>query len=688
LTLTAQATPLIAEKNFDEVEARWLARLDSEEIDIDDFMATAKLLRKAEERGRADALLGLLADALKERKAWPERLRVLKEVARLARQPAKLVKEIEEAVTHAFSHRPSFKKVMAWAKFNEPNSNPAEKAERLENALNYDEGEPFFMPGRGVGIVTELNLDLGVCRLDFEKEKRVSVPVGAAQRFLIPLPPGHVLRRKVDDPEGLRHEVTKKPADAFAKLLQSFGRPMTASEVKDAWIGILPETKWSSWWTAARKHPQIVVTGTGSKANYSWNESAEAAEGAIRKEFEQASARTKLDIARKHSARGQELADFFSSALAAEAAKQTRTDPALAWEIVTSLEKLPGKYESSIDPASLLQGQLASRVVGAIPDKLLRERALRSVMETHPDWPKVFSELFFIEEDPKLLSEIMESLEREHSDLCDRLVDETLRYPRRHTRAFYWYCKTLSDAGEIPERNEYRVLFQMLDAIGSEEFGPLRARFREMFDRGGLGIHIVMKSENDEEARKLYESLDRHGQLEEYRRDIVRSALVMKHPELREPQTEPLYTTAESFQAKKAELENLRKVEIPANLKALQHARELGDLSENFEYKAARQRAEYLAARGAQLEGELNRARVLDPEKIDTSAVRIGTRVTLQNGDQVRDVTILGAWESAPEHGVYSSQAEAAKALLGHTVGDIVSFMGNDYEVMAIERWK
>jgi len=51
------------------------------------------------------------------------------------------------------------------------------------------------------------------------------------------------------------------------------------------------------------------------------------------------------------------------------------------------------------------------------------------------------------------------------------------------------------------------------------------------------------------------------------------------------------------------------------------------------------------------------------------------------------DMTILGPWESAPEHGVYSNQSDVAKALIGHSAGEIVTFMGNDYTIESIRRW-
>jgi transcription elongation GreA/GreB family factor len=83
----------------------------------------------------------------------------------------------------------------------------------------------------------------------------------------------------------------------------------------------------------------------------------------------------------------------------------------------------------------------------------------------------------------------------------------------------------------------------------------------------------------------------------------------------------------------------------------------------------------------------MSRVRVIDPAAVDTSSVRVGTKVSLSNGDVRREITILGPWESSPEHGVYSNQSDVAKKLMGHGPGDIVSFMGNDYQIESIRRW-
>jgi transcription elongation factor GreA len=113
----------------------------------------------------------------------------------------------------------------------------------------------------------------------------------------------------------------------------------------------------------------------------------------------------------------------------------------------------------------------------------------------------------------------------------------------------------------------------------------------------------------------------------------------------------------------------------------------MGDLRENFEYKAARSRAEFLSARVGELASEISRVRVLDASQLDISVVRVGTKLELSNGDARREVTILGPWESDPEHGVYSNQSDVAKKLMGHASGDVVSFMGNDYVIESIRKW-
>src|SRR5438876_7154331 len=139
------ANALIQEKKFEDLETLWMNQLESDPSDIDAFLRTAKALRKSEQRTQSDTLLGLLAQMLLEKKMWPERLQVLKELGRLSKHPAQLRPQIEQALRNTYARTRGFQRAFEFAGFADPASNPVERAERIESWLNYDEGETYFM---------------------------------------------------------------------------------------------------------------------------------------------------------------------------------------------------------------------------------------------------------------------------------------------------------------------------------------------------------------------------------------------------------------------------------------------------------------------------------------------------------------------------------------------------------------
>src|SRR6185295_20071492 len=153
--------------------------------------------------------------------------------------------------------------------------------------------------------------------------------------------------------------------------------------------------------------------------------------------------------------------------------------------------------------------------------------------------------------------------------------------------------------------------------------------------------------------------------LEPYQREQLVNAIHLRFEALRkETGPPPIYATREAVESKRGELQQILSVDIPANRKASEEARALGDLRENFEYKSARQRHEYLAARAAGLHRDLGRARPIDAAKVDSTAVHVGTRVVLRGpGGEERAFTLLGPWDSKPEEGVLSHESELATSL-------------------------
>jgi transcription elongation factor GreA len=137
----------------------------------------------------------------------------------------------------------------------------------------------------------------------------------------------------------------------------------------------------------------------------------------------------------------------------------------------------------------------------------------------------------------------------------------------------------------------------------------------------------------------------------------------------------PLVVSWSSLERRKAEYEELVQKKIPENTKEISVARSYGDLSENFEYKAAKQMQAVLMRRKSELEQALHNARGTAFENPDTSRVSIGTIVTLRDGKSGKEetYTILGVWDGDPERHVISYQTAIGQALMGHKVGDVVA---------------
>lgn len=144
------------------------------------------------------------------------------------------------------------------------------------------------------------------------------------------------------------------------------------------------------------------------------------------------------------------------------------------------------------------------------------------------------------------------------------------------------------------------------------------------------------------------------------------------------------------FEALKEELQRLKGVERPAVVRAIEEARAHGDLSENAEYHAAKERQGMIEARVMELEDRLARAEVIDPSRFDGDKVMFGATVTLIDEDD-REIVyqIVGVEESDVKAGRISYNSPLARALIGRRLGDeieVVTPSGEKYyEIARIE---
>lgn len=149
--------------------------------------------------------------------------------------------------------------------------------------------------------------------------------------------------------------------------------------------------------------------------------------------------------------------------------------------------------------------------------------------------------------------------------------------------------------------------------------------------------------------------------------------------------------TADGYADLQTELKQLKTIDRHAVIKAIAEAREHGDLSENAEYHAARDKQSFIEGRILELEDKISRAEVIDFKRFDGERIQFGATVTITDEDTDEETTyqIVGEHEADVSAGRLSLTSPIARALIGKSVGDSVEVVTprgqKDYEVVQVQ---
>jgi len=137
---------------------------------------------------------------------------------------------------------------------------------------------------------------------------------------------------------------------------------------------------------------------------------------------------------------------------------------------------------------------------------------------------------------------------------------------------------------------------------------------------------------------------------------------------------EKMPITADGLEKLKEELSYLKKTEKPNNIRAIEEARAHGDLSENAEYHAAKEKQGFIAAKINELETAIGQAEVIDVNEGPTDRVVFGRTILLYDVHADKEITyqLVGPYESDPENGRISIKSPLGKGLIGREIGDEV----------------
>ena len=569
----------------------------------------------------------------------------------------------------------------------------------------------------GFGRVAEWNLLLNQILIDFAGKKAHPMQLQYAAENLTALAPEHFLARKATNLAGTKNLAKTDPVAVVRNILESLDGQGTAQQISEWMVpDLFTEVEWKRWWESARK--QLKAAGTFSIPAKKTEPIQIRAEG-ISHADELIEAFSQARQPKQQVAALEQIVKFQPQFKEPEkqlqpvittienvATRNQKLHPELAFELMIGrddvLEQFPqlktthigltltkliaDEERRLVSILPKLPAAKEKRVLQALPAALGERWSVRALQLMQAAHGRMVAQIPHVFRDAGQHAELATMLERsvrEHSATSEMLV---------------WLC---GERDDWPELINPELLAAILSALEREQHSaPGRASklqrllmedrqlFQDMFGNSDVAL-----------ARDAMRRLQLSPLFDELTKRSLLARIIKIFPELEsmitgaqpDQKTAALVVSWSSLQKRKAEYEELVKKKIPENTKEISLARSYGDLSENFEYKAAKQMQAVLMRRKTELEQALQNARGTSFENPDTSRASIGTIVTVRDkGSKKQETyTILGAWDGDPDRNVISYQTAIGQALLGHKAGEVVALNADhgasQFEIISIE---
>lgn len=603
----------------------------------------------------------------------------------------------------------------------------------FEKRIAFDTKNFVFHRYWGVGIIQKADdkqLTINFGKKFGKKEMTSDMAIEALQ----PLASDHIWVLKATKPKEVLSKMVKDDKVwALKTIIRSYGNNCDFKHIKSELVpAILSAGEWTSWSTNARK---ILETDSTFGINpndinmYTVRPHAISQEEKLSNEFKaQKQFFARIDIFMKYfnsedtdkdSELFTEMFSYFTNYLKSFSvvSEQIMASYLVVRKVVAQKPHLNPNFKYTFGD---LFGDIENprEMYLALKDTKntsLRQDFLTCIKDLLPNWKDVYIKLFPTVLKGEMLTQLIDN---GSVDAVKKLVVDSFDEYRIYREAVIFFFKECRDQewfqnSGISYEKQLITLIHILNLIYREIANHVDTTENRKIDRQ---IQKLLFEEKDakrehprlldfilqnnlETATRMFTLIDGVTDLDVGIKLDIKNEIQRKFPDFKLYEKEEKTTTdlgflvtAKMLDEKKRELEHITTVEMRNNAKEISEAREQGDLKENAEYKAAKERENELNKKASELNEEIGKAKIVDPSTITTSCVSFGTVVTLKNlkTGEIEKITLLGAWESDTEKNILNYRSPKGTQLLGAKVKDVLNFTINDhnfsYEVQEIEK--
>jgi|GEM_PF-173848 len=700
-----------AAKDGEGAERIWLELIDSQSESLDKLLFAAKesSLHQGGKR-QAGLLLWMLAESLKEKGRDKDLIQVHCLLATMGPDDGTLRTALIEAARRAHAGRSDLEVLLEKSGvLNGPTTELATQAQILERHLRIETGTwVFHKSGWGAGKITGYHPERGRCVIDFRTKAGHEMDIEAAATLLERLPEGDIRVLSISDPAGLKELAEKRPEELVRQVLARFHNTASLRHVKDALVpDAVAGTAWLTWWKAAKKRllmdPRFQV-GTGADPRLTFHEAAGVD---FRTQVGKTLKATSTSPQRQKAIRdmmatiGDEPEAKIVLREAVEVELERVSDPGLkmGWDLI--LADLSSRSRSEAVTNRLAEGledAVRQLVLMGVDDT--RAAAARATLQTRADGVDIVLQAA-LQDDPVVAEVGAEGFTAaKHPEHLERLLASIEAAPLDYPNLYVWYMRGLARKRWASRPYDpYTAVHRTLKALDLVEYRARRdggARdkkasqaFQDFLGDKSCRLMVdAAKATDDAGASYLTQLLEKNRGLKPRLLQKLQEVLLRAHPQalrsfspvVKESEAEAvplqtIYMTRAGIERWKADVDRISYTEMPANAAEIARAREFGDLRENAEYHAAREKQSMLQAKVDMLRSDLARAVAITPEIVRTDAVSVGARVRVKD-DQSRELTytLWGPPDVDVEHGIINYLTPLGQALMGSKSGQKVRF--------------
>nr|WP_318706242.1 transcription elongation factor GreA [uncultured Treponema sp.] len=715
----------IALKNIGPVKELWTKLVATIPEEIDFFLLVQRKVAKSISEDKSALLMQELYNWYKDNSHWDIAIDILKLILSIDPKDPWARREIVECYRGKYKEHSHLEDYIRSSDLTQSFRNVFEAINDFEKHIAFDAKNFVFHRSWGVGIIRRVESDN--LTINFGKKNGVhEMSLKMAISALTPLAKDHIwVLKATKSKEELSTFVKENIVDTLKIIIKSFGNKCNFKRIKAELVpAILSTGEWTSWNSKAKKVLESDAT-FGVNPNdineYIVRDHEISKEEKFANEFKaQKQFFNRIDIIMKfvnndETDKESELfADMYNYFIGFIKTITKVTDQVLASYLVVQYigKVLPQHsytckytfaqiYDDIDDPRVMYDALKDTKNTSLKEDFLANIRLL-------PNWADEYIRLF-----PTVLQEKMLTtlLEKGHEDKLKALAKKAFDDVKDYREAILYFFEKCQDKDwfkncGVTYEKQLITLLAVIDltyreinySVNTTENKKInKAATQLLFKNDTLATYMF--ANNEETVTKMYTLVDDIPDMEPNLKAGLRSKILDKYPDFKFHTTEEskatapkgMLVTAAKLEEKKALEEDIQKNQLPAVAIEVQEAREKGDLKENAEYHAAREKQQFLNKKLQKLQEELNRAVIFDPTTATSSIISFSTTVTLFNKKTEKEevYSIFGPWESDSDNNVISYMSPFGNALLDHKAGEEFDFTVNDteysYKVVKIE---